>query len=866
MSQDQHIRRNPRLALAISVGLAGLTLLVYARSFQYPFVNFDDPTYVMQNRHVQAGLTSESIRWAFMTFDCGNWHPLTWLSLDLDSNLHGGLNAGGFHLTNVVLHTVNVLLLFLVLGSMTGQIWRSAMVAALFALHPLHVESVAWVSERKDVLSTLFGMLTLATYLWYVRRPGIGRYGLVVLACGLGLLAKPMLMTLPFVLLLLDYWPLRRVASGEWRVARKAVASGQSLVAREEATPSSIATSHRPLATLVLEKLPLFALALSSCMITFVAQSHVEAVAPFEAFPLTSRICNALLAYTSYLGKMFWPQHLAVLYPHPGASVSIALALGAGTLLVAITVLVLGPGRRWPYLPVGWLWYLGTLVPVIGLVQVGAQGMADRYTYLPLIGVFLMLTWGVADLATAWRMPHQYLAVFGAAVVSACAVLTWIQVGYWSSSLHLWERAAEVVPNSIVAHMNAGTCYYDQRRFSDARKEFEKAAALDPKRAEPHVNLGNVLADLDLLEGAVTEYRKAIDLDPERALPHTNLGKLLAQRGHWREALTEYHSAIELDPSDAAPHDNLGTLLWQLGRLDEAAAEYRRAIELDPADTNPRNNLGIVLPELGQLDEASAELRKAIDLDPEKASPHNYLGGVFQQEGRLEQALAEYRTAQQLGDKQAVALVEACERQRALRARLPGLVAGRDQPADNVERLAFADLCRQPWERRYVLAARLYTETFRADSRPAEDLGAAHRFNAAGAAAAAGCGQGLDAAGLTEKDKAQLRAQALDWLQAELALLRKHFKGDRPQVRVVIQRRLRVMQRNPDLAGVRVPGALRKLPRAEGEAWQKLWQEVEALLTQASAPGGQLPSRTSARWSPGRATASLLQPPVAIDG
>jgi Tfp pilus assembly protein PilF len=818
MSQDNHKTHGYLLELFLSLALVLLTLLVYSRSFSYPFVEYDDPAYVYKNPHVQNGLTADSVRWAFTTFDCGNWHPLTWLSLQLDSAIYGGLNAGRFHLTNVLLHTANTLLLFLALRGLTGAVGRSAFVAGLFAVHPLHVESVAWVAERKDVLSALFWMLTLAAYLYYVRRPSVRRYLLVVLALMLGLLAKQMLVTLPFVLLLLDYWPLRR-----WP--------------RDPATAPS--TTDPPTASfgrLLLEKLPLVAVIVAACVVIILAQRQGEAVAPLEAFPLATRFWNALLAYTGYLGKMIWPMHLAVYYPHPGNTVSVARALAAGALLVVITLLVLGPGRRWRYLAVGWLWYLGTLVPVIGLVQIGSQAMADRYSYVPLIGLFLLLTWGMTDLAMARRLPRYFLVTTGAVVLSACALLTWVQLGYWQSKLHLWEHAAAVTENNGLAHLNLGTCYYQRHQFSDAKREFEKAAAIEPKRAEPHVNLGNVLADLERWEQAAAEYRTAINLDPDQATPHFGLANVLVEMGRLDEAMTEFRRAIALDPESAGPHNNVGNVLRDFGRLEEAQDEYQRAIDLDPKDALAHNNRGIVLVELSRPEDAIAEFHKAIALAPKNAQPHNNLGRAFQEEGRFEEALSEYQRAMDLGGKGASVRLRACERLLALRPRLPGLVAETDRPSDNAERLAFADLCRQPCERRYAMAVRLYSDAFTADPKLADDLRTENRFNAAVAAATAGRGQGRDVGRLGDPEKVQLRRQALEWLEADLAAWIKQAERDMPQDRAAVQRAMRIWKRNPGLSGVRDPAALATLTEAEREAWEKLWEEVENLLANASAP------------------------------
>jgi tetratricopeptide (TPR) repeat protein len=805
MSRDVRFSRDAVVALVVSVVLAGLTVLVYCPCFDHPFIKLDDQDYVTQNAHVQAGLTAEGVRWAFTTFACGNWHPLTWLSLQLDATLFGGRNAGGFHLTNVLLHAASAALLFLVLARMTGAVWRPALVAALFALHPLHVESVAWVAERKDVLSTLFWVLTLAAYLAYVRRPGVGRYLLVALALGLGLLAKPMLVTLPFVLLLLDYWPLRR-----W--------------------PPAV-----PFHRLLLEKVPLLALVLASCVLTAVAQSRFQAVRSFASYPLDVRVANALLAYVSYLGKALWPAHLAVYYPHPGAAVPVVQVVGAGLLLAALTALALALGRRRPYLAVGWLWYLGTLVPVIGLVQVGDQALADRYTYVPLIGLFLMLTWGAADLVEVLNLSGLWAAGAAAVVLAACVALTWTQLGYWKSDLDLWEHALAVTGPNLMAHCHLAECLHERGKIEAARKEYERAVAVAPGRAEPHNALGNELRDLGRSEEAAAEYRTALRLDPGLVTAHYNLGLVLDDLGRQDEAVAEFRQALALDPGFLLAHCNLGLCYSRQGRLEAAVAEFEAAVALDSQLPQPHSTLGDLLRDLGRLEEAAAEYRTALRLDPRLVAAHDNLGFVLVELGRLEEARAEYRRALDLGSAQAGLQLRACERLRELRARLPGLVAGRDRPADNVERLAFADLCRRRFERRYALAARLYADAFAADPDLADDVRAGHRYGAACAAVLAGRGQGEDAAALDDGERARLRDEGRAWLRADLARYGEQLADADEGKRASVRRRLEHWQHNPDLAGVRDAAELARLPEAERRQWQKLWQDAEAVLARSSA-------------------------------
>jgi Flp pilus assembly protein TadD len=579
------------------------TLTVYWQAGSYEFVNFDDDTYVTENHHLHKGLTRESFIWAFTATDEANWHPLTWLSHMLDFELYG-LNPTGHHLTSVFFHLANTLLLFLLLKLMTGAFWRSALVAALFALHPLHVESVAWVAERKDVLSTLFWMLTLWAYLGYVQRPGVRRYLLILLLFALGLMAKPMLVTLPCVLLLLDYWPLKRIEIGQ---------SASGLPAASQ--PSTIAEKPGGQAfRLLLEKTPLFVLAAVSSFVTFIVQKSGGAVGALEVYPIKIRVANALVSYVKYIVKMIWPQNLAVFYPHPGQGLPMWQAAAAGLLLLLISIAVIRAGRRQPYLPVGWFWYLGTLVPVIGLVQVGAQAMADRYTYVPLIGLFIIASWGVPALLAKYRFQRTVLATLATILLVTITLVSKWQVRHWQNSLTLFQQAVEVTADNYVAHDS----------------------------------LGNALAQQGMLDQAIVHYREALRIKPNLMNTRNNLGVALLQQGEINRAMAQYYQALRLKPDSAETHSNLGVALFTVGQLDQAIGHYRTAIKLDPNFGKAHNNLGNALARKGKLDEAISQYSRALELKPNYPEAHNNLGVALAQQEKLREAIAHFKRALQL--------------------------------------------------------------------------------------------------------------------------------------------------------------------------------------------------------------------------
>ncbi len=582
--------------LSTCVVLAVATIIAFGPLCQNEFINYDDDDYVTENPQVRAGLTRKSVVWAFTTPHAANWHPLTWLSHMLDCELFGP-DPLWHHLTSLLFHIANSLLLFLVLQRMTGAVWPSGFVAAVFALHPLHVESVAWVAERKDVLSTFFWMLTIAAYIRYAKRPGIGRFLLVFLAFGSGLMAKPMLVTLPFVLLLLDYWPLGRFGAEQAKnsVYQRATFSG-----------------------LVIEKIPLFVLTVVSCAVTYLVQQSIGAVALIKVVGLKLRLANAVVSCGNYIWKMVWPSRLAVFYPYDSTRPIWQIA-AAGLVLAGVSAVVFLLRRR-PYLAVGWLWYLGTLVPVIGLVQVGQQSMADRYTYVPLIGLFIMIVWGSHSLSAKWRVRRIVPGVIVAAVVSALMICTWRQVGYWRNSITLFEHTLAVTSRNHQAHVNLGLALSNRGMRGDIDKAIEhyrKALPLDPKPASVYSLLGSALTKRGELDEAIEQHREALRLDPNSSSAHINLGIALAAKHKHAEAIRHYREALRLEPDNATAHNNLGAaILGMHGEPEEAAKHFREALRLKPDYDNAHLNIATVLMIQGRVDEAISHYEEMLRLNP----------------------------------------------------------------------------------------------------------------------------------------------------------------------------------------------------------------------------------------------------------
>ncbi len=618
----------PILCACILLLLA--TLAAYRGLGSNGFVFFDDDLFVTANPHVQKGLQGESIAWAFTTTHASNWHPLTWLSHMLDVQLFG-LDPGKHHRSNLLLHALNALLLLLVLHRLTGALWRSALVAALFALHPLHVESVAWIAERKDLLSTLFWLLTLAAWLAFVRSRRAAPYLLAVLLYALGLMAKPMLVTLPFTLLLLDYWPLGRL-------------------------PVPLRGQAATLRRLLLEKAPLFALSAASCVVTFHAQRAGGAVATLEHISLGDRIANAVWAYGAYLAKTLWPADLAVFYPlppggHPAGEVALAalllLGLSAGALRLA--------GRA-PYLLTGWFWTLGTLVPVIGLVQVGSQAMADRYTYVPLIGIFLAAAWALGDLVRSNRGWRLVSAISSAALLVVLAVLTHAQTEVWRDSESLFRHALAVTGPNSLAHNNLGLVLHEEGRTEEAVVHLREAIRIDPEYPDAHSNYGVALAKLGLWDPAITQYREALRLQPGALSPLVNLGQALLRMGRLSEAAECFHQAMEGDPASLNARLGLGSVLQRQNRLEEALEQFEQALILEPDSAATLVAIGQTLGRMGRKAEAIQRLEEATRADPDHFEGHLNLGVAMDHDGRIAEAIGHFQQALRLEPDSIVAL------------------------------------------------------------------------------------------------------------------------------------------------------------------------------------------------------------------
>ena len=536
----------PRL---VALLLALTTLLVYLPVTRNGFLDYDDDDYVTNNQIVQNGLTCNGIQWAFTTFHASNWHPLTWLSHMTDCELFG-LNPAPHHFINVLFHAANAALLFALLFRLTGILWPAAFIAALFAWHPLHVESVAWIAERKDVLSTFFALLSLLSYAKFARENCRCSFWFALIFFALGLLAKPMLVTLPFIMLLLDFWPIQRF-------------------------------NHSTIQRLIVEKIPFFIITGISSLITFIAQHSGDAIVSFKNVPLPYRLENMFVAYAGYLQKIFWPENLAVVYPLP-ETISARAVTTAGTVLFIISVGAWLWRKRAPYLTAGWLWFLGMLVPVIGLVQVGGAALADRYTYLPATGIFIAFTFGGLALAERFQFPKMILGVAAVLVLGICLILTEKQLHYWHDSETLFIRTLAVTKNNDIAHVNLGVAFEQENQRDAALAEYHEAVKLAPTRFQIHNNLGNLLDNLGQPDAALVEYREAVRLNPNAPALHDSLGIVLVELRNFNEAMEEFTNAARLDPAYPWPHFQMAKALLKQGRNAEAIDQFHTALRLDP--------------------------------------------------------------------------------------------------------------------------------------------------------------------------------------------------------------------------------------------------------------------------------------------
>ncbi len=574
---------NIRRDVLIYLFLIITTLACYWQVRNHEFVNYDDPMFVSENPHVQAGLSWDGITYVFTNIG-PTLCKLALLSHMLDCQFFG-LDPGLHHLTSLLFHIANTVLLFLVLSRMTGAFWRSAFVAAMFALHPLNVESVAWVADRKNVLSTFFWILTMLSYFYYVDRPGLYRYLLVSLFFILGLMSKMMVITMPFVLLLLDYWPL-----GRFKKASSAF--------------------H-----LIWEKVPLFALTAASCVVTFIGHQEGGGVSSLQMLSLQSRIGNTLISYVGYIGKMIWPMNLSVYYPYRKILPWWQVA-GACLLFASISLLAIRYTRRKPYFIVGWLWYIGTLVPVIGLVQIGAQAMADRYAYVPLIGIFIMIAWGIPELVSIRQKRKIVLTTIAAALLVGLMATTWIQVRYWRNSIALFEHALDVTTGNSLAHYNLAYALDERGEVDEAIHHYSETVRIDPYHANAHINLGNLLEFQGRHADAIRHYMEALRIDPDNAGAHSNLGNILAKQGRITEAIWHYSEALRKNPDSPGAHNNLGNALVREGKIAEAIRHYMEALRIDPEYANAHYNLGAALAREGKIEDAIVHFREALRIRP----------------------------------------------------------------------------------------------------------------------------------------------------------------------------------------------------------------------------------------------------------
>jgi tetratricopeptide (TPR) repeat protein len=606
------------LNVLISLLLATVTSIIYWQVKSFDFISLDDVNYVIGNQSIKHGINLESVKWAFSSVGyAGNWHPITWISHALDIQFFG-INPGMHHVTNVIFHILNAVLLFIILEKMTGTIWKSAAVAALFAIHPLHVESVAWISERKDVLSTFFWMLTMLSYSWYAEHRTAGRYVIVAICYVFGLMSKPMLVTLPFVLLLLDFWPLKR----------------PELIGTEMRDDSRLDIRWSGMLPLLIEKIPLFLLAGAASYLTVLAQISSGAIRTFDLIPLNIRIENSFNSYISYLGKMLFPLHLAVFYPYP-MIFSPLLLFVCLLLLILVTLLVIIFTRRFPYLLVGWLWYLGTLVPVIGIVQAGSQSMADRYTYIPLVGIFLMIVWGLGDVFAKWHYREYFQKILTTIVFIILIITSWLQVSFWKNDETLFRHALAITENNYVAHGILGDVFLNRGNIDRAILEYLEAIRINPNLFDVYIRLGNTYAKKNEDRKALDYYSKGLKIKPHDILTLNLLGDLSGKMDNMDEAIKRYNESLQINPHQPLVNNSLGSAYILKENTEKAIECYQNAIKENPNDSEGINHLynaRIIIM-----------LQKLLNAEPQNITLYLKLGDIYSQMGGYDEAIAKYK-------------------------------------------------------------------------------------------------------------------------------------------------------------------------------------------------------------------------------
>jgi len=688
-----------KLVFLIYLFLIVTTLLPYWQIGNHSFIIIDDPDYITENHQIQDGVTIQALRWAFTTGYVAFWCPVTWISHMVDVQLFG-LNPGPHHLMSLLFHIANVLLLFFALHRMTKRLWPSAFVAALFALHSLHVESVVWACERRDVLSAFFWMLTLIAYSYYAQSRRFRSYLAVAAFFILGLMSKPMMVTLPFVLLLLDYWPLGRFAgtgpaqavpteaSSPVFAHKQSVKTGKQVLKTpvEAGEPAEHEFQRASIRSLVLEKIPLLALTVLSCVVTYIAEDRGQAIPSADVVPLSLRIANAFVSYCIYITKMIWPAKLAVFYPLPG-SLPFWQVLAAVVFLAAVTYAVVRAAKRFPYLPVGWLWFTGTFVPVIGIIQVGSHGMADRYTYIPSIGFFIMAAWGIPELFKKRRHGIRALATASALCLLFLFALTWTQVGYWRDSITLFDHALSVTDNnhaiyccrglaqdqlgnhaqaiedfsksigmsanSAQAYSGRGVAYGAMGNYSQALEDFDRAIRLDPKMAKAYSYRGNVRNSLGDHTGAIEDFDRAIEINPTYSGAYNNRGITYQSMGNYSRAIEDFGRAIEINAADSGAYNNRGTTYQDMGNYSHAIEDFDRAIRIAPANAGTYFNRGLTYQKMGNYSRAIEDYDTAIKIAPAYVGAYYNRGRAHSSLGNQRQATEDLKTAARLGHEKA---------------------------------------------------------------------------------------------------------------------------------------------------------------------------------------------------------------------